>query len=465
MREYHRENLSHDPVHGYIPFTTGRGMADECVTERDIIDDPWVQRLRQIHQLQTAWWVYPTAEHSRFPHVLGAMHLASRAMQSLDESLREVCADVPSAAYVETLLRMAGLLHDVGHGPFGHFFDEHFLRSYGLTHETLGARIICDELGPRLRRLRGCPNGRLAADEELDPEQIAWLITRPRAEDVAVRPRWLVLLRSLLSGIYTIDNMDFVLRDAYLSGYSQRAFDLDRLLHYSFFSASGMTIHERGMNALMRFMAARAELFQAVYFHRTVRAIDLTLADLFADSRHLFLPGNPLDHLHLYREFTEWTLLVDVARWARAADPATRALGQRWQRLLRRDVPWKMVVQRTRVFGERDAERASIFSDARFVEQKLRELLPPELRDLPLRVDIARHIERPHTRGPSGGQNYLFDAARGCVRPLDTHELYARLPTSQRICRVYALDGEHATVLARALDTLLGEAPDDPTNM
>jgi hypothetical protein len=219
------------------------------------------------------------------------------------------------------------------------------------------------------------------------------------------------------------------------------------------------------MNALMRFMAARAELFQAVYFHRTVRAIDLTLADLFADSRHLFLPGNPLDHLHLYREFTEWTLLVDVARWARAADPATRTLGQRWQRLLRREVPWKMVVQRTRVFGERDAERASIFSDARFVEQKLREQLPPELRELPLRVDIARHIERPHTRGPSGGQNYLFDAARGCVRPLDTHALYARLPTSQRICRVYALGGEHAIALARALDALLGEAPDDPTNM
>jgi HD superfamily phosphohydrolase len=420
---------------------------------------------RRIHQLQTAWWVYPTAEHTRFPHVLGAMHLASRAAEALYDSLQDVCPDLPSRGYVETLLRMAGLLHDVGHGPFGHFFDEHFLRAFGLTHETLGARIICDELGPLLRQLRGCPNHRLADGEQLDPARIAWLITRPREGDHHEQPRWLVLLRSLLSGIYTIDNMDFVLRDAYMSGYSQKAFDLDRLLHYSFFSREGLTIHDRGMNALMRFMAVRAELFRAVYFHRTVRAIDLALADLFADSRHLLFPGNPLDHLDRYLAFTEWSLLVDVSRWSLAETGTTRELGQRWERLLRREIPWKMVVQRTRVFEDGDSEHASIFSDARFVEQKLREQLPADLRDLPLRVDIARHIERPHTRGPCGGQNFLFDSARGRVRPLDTNELYARLPTSLRICRIYAKDDAHTAELARALDALIGGTLDDPTNM
>ncbi len=376
MRDYHLENLSHDPIHGYIPFASGRGVVTDGVTEREIIDHPWVQRLRQIHQLQTAWWVYPTAEHSRFPHVMGAMHLGSRAAEALYDSLREVCPDVPSIGYVATLLRMAGLLHDVGHGPFGHFFDEHFLRIHGLTHETLGGHVIRDELGGLLRQLRGCPDHPLADGEQLDPQQIAWLITRPRDGDDRDHPRWLLLLRSLLSGIYTIDNMDFVLRDAYMTGYSQHAFDLDRLLHYSFFSPAGLTIHDRGMNALMRFMAVRAELFRAVYFHRTVRAIDLALADLFADSRHLLFPGNPLEHLDRYREFTEWSLLVDVARWPQSSDPATRALGERWQRLLRREIPWKMVVQRTRVFEEGDAEQGSIFSDARFVEQKLREQLP-----------------------------------------------------------------------------------------
>ena len=465
MRDYHLENLSHDPIHGYIPFASGRGVATDGVTEREIIDHPWVQRLRQIHQLQTAWWVYPTAEHTRFPHVMGAMHLGSRAAEALYDSLREVCPDVPSIGYVATLLRMAGLLHDVGHGPFGHFFDEHFLRIHGLTHETLGGHIIRDELGGLLRQLRGCPDHPLADGEQLDPQQIAWLITRPRDGDERDQPRWLLLLRSLLSGIYTIDNMDFVLRDAYMTGYSQHAFDLDRLLHYSFFSPAGLTIHDRGMNALMRFMAVRAELFRAVYFHRTVRAIDLALADLFADSRHLLFPGNPLEHLDRYREFTEWSLLVDVARWPQSSDPATRALGERWQRLLRREIPWKMVVQRTRVFEEGDAEQGSIFSDARFVEQKLREQLPTPWRDLPLRVDIARHLERPHTRGPSGGQNFLFDSARGQVRPLNTNELYARLPTSLRICRIYAATDQHASELARALDALFGGTVDDPTNM
>ena len=460
------DSLVHDPIHGYIPYTPSSELPEGETAEQVIIDHPWVQRLRQIHQLQTAWWVFPSAEHTRFQHSLGAMHLAGRAARSLYDNLKRVAPEVPSLGYVETLLRMAGLLHDVGHGPFGHFFDEHFLRDYGLTHETLGAHIIRHELGDLLRGIRRNPNSTLEDHETLDPEHIAKLITRPKSDDSAETPHWLRLLRSLFSGIYTVDNMDFVLRDAYMAGYSSRSFDLERLLHYTTFTPAGLTIHERGLASLVRFIAVRGELFQAIYFHRTVRAIDLSLQELFARSKRHFLPGNPMENLEAYRRFTEWSVVVHVTDWLTSDNPELYNLGQSWQRLLRREVPWKMACQRTIFFRPGESERSSVFASSSVFEAAIRDLLPEELKDLPLKVDSARHVHRPGAHNPTAGQNFLYDPASKQTLPLDDRELFRRIPLSCRICRIYTQDPAHNAVISRVMDALVqAGGADDVTNM
>jgi uncharacterized protein len=478
MDRYLSENLTHDPIHGYIRFVA-RQLPRETAPlgtacERDVIDHPWVQRMRQIRQLQSAWWVFPSAEHSRFQHILGVMHVASRAVEQLYESLREVDPTVPSKPYIDGLMRMAGLLHDVGHGPFGHFFDAHFLSHFGLTHETLGAIIIQNQLDELLTGILRSPLGEFETEAKLRPADVAWLIQRPKVLDKdagknagqEAQPRWMHLLRSLFCGIYTIDNMDFVLRDAYMTGLNPRAFDMQRILHYSSFTESGLTIQDRGMHALVHFMAMKAELFRSVYFHRTVRAIDLELAELFRDSRSYLFPGDPREHLDDYLLLTEFSLLTDVRRWQKSSDPKLSEIGQRWQRWLNRDVPWVMVCQRNVSFAENQAESGSVFSSVRILRECIRDRLPHDLKTLPFQVDLAKHIHRPNTVGATAGMNYYFDSASGKIRSLTMHGLYRMLPISHTIVRIYAHDRQHEAFFAQVLDDLLGNAvEDDLTNM
>ena len=96
----------------------------------------------------------------------------------------------------------------------------------------------------------------------------------------------------------------------------------------------------------------------------------------------------------------------------------------------------------------------------------MRQALPRELRDLPLKVDTARHVHRPGAHTPAAGQNFLYDPATGRIRSLDDRELFRRIAISYRICRIYALDNRHNAELAAALDRLTGAGgTDDATNM
>jgi uncharacterized protein len=471
------DNLTHDPIHGYIRFSAiaarpvieAANQQSNEVFERQVIDYPWVQRMRQIRQLQTAWWVFPSAEHTRFQHILGVMHVATLTINHLYDSLKEVDPTTPGKPYVVSLMRMAGLLHDVGHGPFGHFFDAHFLSHFGLTHEILGGLIIQNELGGLLSQLQRSPEGSFATEGRLEPADIAWLIQRPRSGPSGQstdRPGWMHLLQSLFCGIYTVDNMDFVLRDAFMTGLNPRAFDMQRILHYSSFTSSGLTIHDRGMHALVHFLSMKAELFRSVYFHRTVRAIDLELAELFRESREHLFPGDPRDHLDQYLGLTEFSLLTDVRRWKNSNDPKLSKLGERWQQWLGRRTPWLMVCQRNLSFVESQAESSSIFSNSRILAECIRERLPYEIRQIPFQVDLARHIHRPHTMGATAGMNYYFDSSAGRIRPLTMHGLYRMLPISHTIVRIYAHNRDHESSFVRILDDLLGNSvEDDLTNM
>ena len=216
--EYSRVNLSSDPIYRYLRITKGGpGGVPGRSTEQDLVDSPWLQRLRRIHQLQSAWWVFATAEHSRFQHALGAMHLAGEWARHLHPTLSASCSGTPSIALVEETMRMAGLLHDVGHGPFGHFFDENYLDTWGIDHEVVGRALITGPLAELVEGLGASPTADFEAGERIDPRWVAYLIASPELQGFDA-PAWLVALKPAMVGAYSADNMDYVPRDSYICG-------------------------------------------------------------------------------------------------------------------------------------------------------------------------------------------------------------------------------------------------------
>src|ERR1700694_3851725 len=327
--EYSRVNLSSDPIYRYLRITKGGpGGVPGSASEQDLVDNAWLQRLRRIHQLQSAWWVFATAEHSRFQHSLGAMHLAGEWAGHLYPTLRQLHPEAPSQAVVTETLRLAGLLHDVGHGPFGHFFDENYLARWGLDHEVIGRHLVLHELGEMIGEVRASPDADFAPEERVDPRWVAYLISTADLGGFQA-PHWLAALRPLLVGPFSADNMDYVPRDSYVCGVAAGPVDVQRIMHYSFISEHGLTLHAHAAEVLHLFLSARLYLYHQVYFHRTVRRIDLQLREVFRPTVELVLGGNPLERLDDYLMFTEWALLTEVNRWALGeGDAERRELGK-----------------------------------------------------------------------------------------------------------------------------------------
>ena len=444
-----------DPIHGYITFTvpyTSTQVVEQ--TEKDLIDSPWVQRLRSIYQLQSAHWVYPSAEHSRFQHSLGAMHLAGRFAKSLYPTLRETIKNAPSEAYIEELLRVTALLHDIGHGPFCHFFDHHYLKHFSLTHELLGQAIILKHLAPIIRNLARSPSGLFAPGERLDPEHVAFLILKDPHKPVRDYPRWLTVLQPVIGGVYTADNCDYVLRDSYMCGVAIGPIDIDRLIHYSFISPHGLTIHQAGLPALQMFLNARLYLYSNVYYHRTTRAIDIHLQEIFHQTMEHLFPHNPLDHMDSYLLLTDWSVIESVRQWPRSRQGSTRQLGLEWARILNREVKWKMAYG-TLLPTQSDTREFKIFRSDQF-EARLRKHLPSHLKTIEFRIDMAHKDPRPINLLNMGGfQIFVYEPARGKVEKESLKQFFGYLPAQLVQFRIFTRDHQTDCALAIAAESIL----------
>jgi uncharacterized protein len=435
--EYRRVNLSSDPLYRYIRVTKPGGVPGD-VAEQHLIDNPWLQRLRRIHQLQTAWWVYATAEHSRFQHSLGAMHLAGEWGHHLYPTLRRHFPDTPSRALVVETLRLAGLCHDVGHGPFGHFFDENYLDRWGIDHEIIGRHLILHQLAPQITGIGAAPDADFEPGERVDPRWIAYLIA-PADLDGFAPPAWLRATKPLLIGPFSADNMDYVPRDAYICGVAVGPVDVERILHYSFCSEQGLCLHMHGAEALFMFLSARLYLYHQVYFHRTVRRIDLQLRELFGPTMDELLGGSPLERLDEFRRLNEWRLLTEVDRWSNGdGTPAQRELGRAWADVVARRLKWRLIYSGYAEAREVPSGALTMGRDA--FARRIRDELPAELRDVEFEVDVAAQESRAFNPMMEDQDILFYDPLEDSYTHSRVLDLFRRLPVRMALFRIFTRD-------------------------
>lgn len=234
-----------DPIHKYIPITD---------LEKKLIDTEFFQRLRKIRQLAGAHLVYPSAQHTRFEHSIGAMHLAGLAAESLLNKGYITCKeDVES-------LRIAALLHDIGHGPFSHLFEE-VLRekeSNKINHEIIGKRIIKETIIIDILEKYG-----------YDGDYVCKLSFGESQK---------MFYDEIIAGSLSVDIMDYLPRDSFFTGAEYGKVDYHRLISSLEVLSNGhLGIDKSAINSLESMLISRYQMFKAVYFHKTVRAGEVML--------------------------------------------------------------------------------------------------------------------------------------------------------------------------------------------
>ncbi len=223
-----------DPLHGFVSVQP---------VEAALIDSGPVQRLRRVRQLGLTAYVYPGAEHTRFTHAIGAMHVAGQLAQTLTLGGWTGSVD---------LVRAAALLHDVGHPPLSHAGER------GLRHEYMSLTLIRTGEIADILHAHG-----------IDPEAVAGLVDGT-GDSVSA---------SLVSGEIDADRMDYLLRDSRMCGVRYGEYDLARLVECVTVAEGRVAVRRAGLHAAEGLLLARYSMFLQVYFHRTRRILDLLLEE------------------------------------------------------------------------------------------------------------------------------------------------------------------------------------------
>lgn len=258
-----------DPIHDFIRVYE---------TELKIIDSPIFQRLRRIRQLSGAHFTYPSAQHSRFEHSLGVMHVAGQAAQALKEK------GFLNADKIQEI-RLAALLHDIGHGPFSHLFEEVLQTKKKTSHEEIGKKIILrSEIGEILSAA--------GFDKKF--------ITKLAFGDSKYR-----FVNEIISGSLSADMMDYLQRDGYFTGAEHAKIDHKRIIQSLDVYKNKLALDRSALYSFESMILSRYQMFKAVYFHKTVRSAEVMMLEALrlADDEANFTSLNLDDYVKLTDEF------------------------------------------------------------------------------------------------------------------------------------------------------------------
>ncbi len=267
-----------DPIFGYINIS---------YDEKKIIDTEPVQRLRRVRQLAGSEYVYPAGVHTRFEHSLGTMHLAEQLTNSLAQKTEIDPVE-------KSMVKIAGLLHDTGHGPFSHIFEALLIRHLEKTHEDFTTWIIKkSELNEVLNNLG------------LDAKKIARLAVGKLGE------KQRLFLDQIIVSAVDVDKCDYCIRDSYHTGGDFDSIDIFRLIYTMDILNKNLAVNLNSISTLETFLIARLELFKTIYFHKASRAAQIMLETAMekANEELGFINFDSVDDYLKFDDYTMWSML------------------------------------------------------------------------------------------------------------------------------------------------------------